>query len=622
MQIAARRQVLLGALLALVTILAYLPAIRAGFVWDDPDYVLNNQALRSTDGLGEMWTNVRSLPQWYPLVHTSFWIEYHLWGLHPLGYHLDNVLLHITAALLLWRLLRMLDVPGCYVAGAIFALHPAMVESVAWVTERKNVLSMVFYLLAARAYLRFDRDGNRRRYLLSFAFFASALLSKTVTATLPCAILLVIWWTRGRVRLRDVARLVPFFVLGVALALLTSWLERSHVGADGTRIVELDLSLLQRVFIAGRAVWFYLWKLLCPLNLTFIYPRWESVERAAPWLWTFPVALVALIGSLFALRREIGRACIVAVLFYCGTLFPALGFVNVYPMRFTFVADHFQYHASIGIIALVAAVLSRISRRLVFLIVIPLAVLTYRQARMYHSAETLWRETLTRNPRSWMVWTNLGNALAQEKRYDEAIPFHERALALAPHLDETHWNVGVGLMRKGKTDLAEQEFQDALRINPDFAPALDSLGKIAFFHRNDPKRAEELYLRALNIAPYWAELNYDYGVLLERTGRVGAAIERYRIAAASDPDMPEARYNLGSALINLKQFDEAIFNLQQAVRIDPKHARAWTNLGAAQLLSGRADDAEQSFRTALSIDPGLAAAQRGLQACRSLKSGR
>jgi hypothetical protein len=255
---------LLGAaVIACATFAVYWPAIRGDFIWDDPDYVVNNPTLRDLPGLLRIWTEPRSLPQWYPMVHTTFWIEYQLWGLNPTGYHTTNVLLHIASSLLLWKLLQVLEVPGAWLAAAIFALHPVQVESVAWITERKNVLSGFFALLATLAYLRFDRTmrrrdaaaiephnasaqlpgprsyHHRRQYAVCLALFIAALLSKSVTATLPAAILVIFWWKRGRIELRrDLLPLTPFFILGIAMGLLTAYLEHTHVGASSATIAE------------------------------------------------------------------------------------------------------------------------------------------------------------------------------------------------------------------------------------------------------------------------------------------------------------------------------------------------------------------------------------------------
>ncbi len=437
-------QIIAGvAFLLFATVVVYLPAIQAGFIWDDPEYVLHNQTLRTLDGLRQMWLVPTSLPQWYPLVHTTFWIEYHLVGTEPLLYHIDNVLLHAISCILLWRLLKKLDVPGAYFAACIFAVHPVMVESVAWVTERKNVLSLMFYLLAMRVYLfQFaptnlaptNQEGTTpdwRALALAFVFFLAALFSKTVTASFPAAILLILWWKHGRLRLRDVLPLIPFFIVAIVMGGVTGYLEKHHVGASGEITPELRLSIIQRCLIAGRAIWFYLGKLMFPHPLTFIYPRWNSIDAPTLSQWSFPAMVIVATGILLALRTRVGRGPLVAWLLFCGTLFPALGFVNVYPMRYSFVADHFQYHAAIAMIVLVASGLSYVKGRMRWAIsgalVAGLGFLTWNQAHIYKDAETLWRDTLAKNPGSWMVWTNVGNALAAQKRYDDAIPYYDQA---------------------------------------------------------------------------------------------------------------------------------------------------------------------------------------------------
>ena len=283
-----------------------------------------------------------------------------------------------------------------------FRAPPGLVESVSWITERKNVLSAVFYFAAALAYLRFvalaEPGGpNRHRrywYLGALVLFMAALLSKTVTCTLPAALLLVCWWKKGRVQRGDIFPLLPFFALGVGLGLLTAWIEKYHVGAQGA---EWSLTFADRCLIAGRALWFYAGKLVWPAHLTFIYPRWE-IDPAVWWQWLFPVAAVGVVAGLWLARRRIGRGPLVAVLFFAGTLGPALGFVNVYPMRYSFVADHFQYLACVGLITLCAAGLDRIPRVIPATLVVLLGALTWQQTGIYRNLETLWRDTLAKNP--------------------------------------------------------------------------------------------------------------------------------------------------------------------------------------------------------------------------------
>src|ERR1043166_1983285 len=351
----------IAAALAIVTILAYLPAIRSGYIWDDDKYVTKNPLLQEHGGLTRIWFEPQASPQYYPLVFTSFWIENKLWSLKPLGFHLVNVLLHAANSILVWRILKRLEVRGALVIGAIFALHPVHVESVAWVTERKNMLSGLFYLLSLRAYLRWDSQDVGRTwtgYGLSLLLFICALLSKSVTAILPAVILVILWWKHGRIAMSDIARLIPFFLVGMALALHTAWLEKHHVGAER---VDWGLSVLDRFLIAGRVPWFYLYKILWPHGLIFFYPRW-TIDAGQWWQYLFPLATLASLAILWALRKRIGRGPLAAALIFCGTLFPVLGFLPVYPMIFSWVADHFQYLASIGMIALiVSAIAARVT---------------------------------------------------------------------------------------------------------------------------------------------------------------------------------------------------------------------------------------------------------------------
>ncbi len=265
------------ALIFCATLAAYGPVYQAGLIWNDEDYVTKPE-LQSVHGLERIWFEVGATQQYYPALHSAFWVEHRLWGDAPWGYHLANVLLHALAACLLGLLLRRLAVPGAWMAGLLFALHPVCVESVAWISEEKNTLSLVFYLLAAWAYLDFDRERRWPGYFLALGLFLLAVLSKSVTATLPGALLVVLWWRRGRLTWRDAAPLAPWFAIGAADGLFTGWVERTLIGAHGT---DFDLSFAQRCLVAGRVTWFYLGKLVWPANLIFIYPRWQVSAGAA-----------------------------------------------------------------------------------------------------------------------------------------------------------------------------------------------------------------------------------------------------------------------------------------------------------------------------------------------------
>jgi hypothetical protein len=511
-----------AAVIALATLLAYIPAIRGGFIWDDPDHVINNPTLRNFSGLVEMWTNPHSLPQWYPLVHTTFWVEYHVWRLDPLGYHVVNVLMHIGVALLLWRVLLVLEVPGAWFAGAIFALHPVHVESVAWITERKNVLSGALYFLAFLSYLKWTGSPKQWKwYGAALALFVAALLSKSVTATLPAAILVIVWWKRGSIGWRDIRRLIPFFVIGIAAGLLTAHLEIERVGATGQRIAEFNLTFGQRLVIAGGAVWFYLSKLLFPWPLVFIYPKW-AIDTSS-WFWrSLPAAWIIVLVLLGHHRNRIGRGPLTAGLLFVGTLFPALGFVNVYPMRFSFIADHFQYLASAAVIALLAARISYLAaaaRAVMYSIVLCfLGVLTWNQCHIYQDSETLWRDTLAHNPRSWMVHVNLGDAVFD--RYQrtrdpaalaEAREHYLLAVKLEPDLWETNFPAGLALVAgdmKQDGAKAMQYFERTVELNPDFARGWYCIGQIYQLWGNRYKAIEN-YQKAADLGSVEARQRLD-----------------------------------------------------------------------------------------------------------------
>ena len=493
-------------MIVLVTGMAYFPALQGGFLWDDNAHV-TTPALRSLSGLSRIWFDVHATYQYYPLLHSAFWIQYQLWGDHQLGYHLVNLLLHAAAAGLVYVILRNLEIAGAYVAAAMFALHPVQVESVAWITEQKNTLSAVFYLAAMIMYLRFDAGRKRLPYALALGLFVLALLSKTVTTTLPAALLVIFWWKRGKLSWRqDVLPLVPFFIVGVAAGLFTAWAERTLIGAEGDTY---ELTALQRGLLAGRAIWFYLSKLVWPTNLIFVYPRWE-VNPSIWWQWLFPLAATLVLVVLWLLRRR-WRAPLAAWLFFTGTLFPALGFFNVYPFRYSFVADHFQYLASLGIFVPTAAVLAlagagrprqvrRLGAALSVVMLGTLAALTWRQSQMYHDIETLWHTTIDRNPTCWMAFNNLGNVLQSRGRFPEAIPLYEQALRIKPDHGPAHNNLGSALLNVGRPEEAIDHLQRALLLMPAGPQIYNNLG-FAFYQTGHLAEAIEQYQQALSLSP-------------------------------------------------------------------------------------------------------------------------
>jgi len=591
--------------LLIATLVAYSPALNGKAVWDDEAHITRPE-LRSLHGLVEIWTRPNVTQQYYPIAHTTFWLEQKFAGNGTFVYHLVNVLLHFISALLLFRILRMLEIPGAWFAAALFALHPVHVESVAWISELKNTLSGAFFLAAALAYLRFDRTRRLLFYVSAFVLFLLALGSKTTIAPLPAVLLIIFWWKRGKLSLRhDVFPLVPFFIVGIGAGLFTAWIERTHIGAEGS---DFNFSIVERCLIAGRAFWFYLSKLFWPSNLIFIYPRWQ-IHSTAWWQYAFPVAAL-LLGILLWARRKKNRGPFAAFLFYGAMLFPALGFFNAYPFIFSFVADHFQYLASIAIFALVAAGGHFLLRRrpqyhgilvgLSLMILVSLGFLTYRQSRMYKNGETLYRATLQKNPDCWMAHDNLGVVLVSKGQLDEAITHYDQAVALRPANPRSHYDLGIALRQQGKIDDAAAEYEKALELRPQYEKAHNNLGNI-LLQRGQLDDAVSHYEKALAIQPEYAEAHNNLGNALVRKELVDDAISHYEQALRIRPDYGEAHSNLGNLLVRKNKPDEAIDHYHSALNAGFNRAEVYIVLGDALLEKGDSKQAVIQYKTASDI---------------------
>ncbi len=643
------RDLLAFAFILCATLVAYLPALRGGLIWDDPNYVTRPE-LRSLHGLWRIWTDLglSATGQYYPLVHSAFWFEHVLWGDAVLGYHLTNVVLHSVAALFVILIVRRLKLPGAWLAGLIFALHPVFVESVAWITEQKNTLSGVFDLASAFTDLPFDQTRHKSKYFLALGLFALALATKTATAPLPAVLLVLLWWLRGRLQWRrDVLPMLPWFGLAVSSGLLTRYVDRVYIGAQGP---DFALSLLQHILLAGRTPWFYASKLLWPVNLIFYYPRWK-IDASEWWQYLFPAGLAAVAIALGWLARR-NRGPLAAFLIFVGTLFPVLGLLSFFYFRYSFIADHFQYLASLAIIVPVAAVLAAAAQRwkleqqwragLSAVLLACLAGLTWRQSMMYTDVETLYRETLARNPDAWLAHDNLGNILFQVPgdraeaiahfqaairanpdyweahlsmgnallempgRLDGAIAEYQTAVRLAPESVRPHTNLGNALLLAGRTEEAVAQYETALRIQPDSAAAHNDLANALTRIPGRLQDAIAQYQAAIDANPQFAEAHNNLGEILAQTpGRLPEAVAQFEAAIQVRPDYWEAHSNLGTALSQIPgRLPDAIAEYETALRIHPDSAMVHGNLGyALSHMSGRLPDAVAEYRQALQLDP-------------------
>jgi Tfp pilus assembly protein PilF len=588
------------------TCLAYTPAFRGSCLWDDDAHVTKPE-LRSAAGLYRIWFEPGATQQYYPLAHSAFWLEHKLWGDNVLGYHLANVLLHATAACLAYLLLKRLAIPGAWLAAMIFALHPLHVESVAWISEQKNTLSAVFYLAAMLTYLRFDENRNKRHYALSLTLFALALLCKTVTATLPAAIFVIFWWRRGKIAWRrDVLPLAPFFVLGFVAGLFTAWVERNFIGAQGG---EHELALLDRVLIAGRAPWFYLAKILWPANLAFIYPRW-NVDPGAVLQWLFPIATIA-VTALFVWLAMRWRTPLTCWLLFVGTLFPVLGFLNVYPFLFSFVANHFAYLASLAIVAplaaLIVAALQRKSKIwqqlgyvLCFLLIAALGIRTWQESHIYSDAATLYQTTLRRNPASWLAHNNLGFEFARQGKSQAAIEKYETALRLKPDYTVAHFNLANQLVALGDLPGAIEHYRTAISIRPGYAEAHNNLGT-AYVRQENVQAALQEFKLATQLNPSLADAYSNLGFARLKIGDTSHAIGEFRHALKLIPDFARAHKGLADAFVKNGQLQAAVAHYEQALAANSDNAELRNNLGIALASLGRVADAVKHFEAATKL---------------------
>ena len=521
---------LLALALGAVTAFVYQPVWHGGFIWDDDRYVTNNPLLTAPDGLRRIWLSLDAPSQYFPLSYTFLRLERSLWGLNPAGYHWFNILLHVGNSFLVWRVLNRLNVPGSWLAATIFALHPVQVESVAWISELKNLLMGFFFLLTLLTWIRFvDSDGGQRPifYFAALLCYCLALAAKSTACTLPAALLLILWWKKKPINARAIIEVVPFLVLAFGAGLVAMWWERYH---QGTQVL-VSLGPLERLLIASRAIWFYLSKIFWPSNLTFLYPQWkiDLFDFTAYWWLALSGAAVALV---YFGRRIFGRGIEVALLFFVATLLPLLGFIMLYTFRYSFVADHYQYLACIGPIALASAGFIKFVDRIgnaqwaawsgAFAIVACLSVLTFRQSGTYRDIETLWRSTIAKDPGSWMAYNNLGVVQLEKGDADAAIEKYRRSLELHPAYPEALYNLGSALLQKGDIDQAIMLCEEALKLQPNDVDAHVVLGN-ALMARQDVDRAITHYRQALKLRPSDPNAHHNLGVALQQQGKTEEA---------------------------------------------------------------------------------------------------
>ncbi len=646
-----------------IALIAFGPSLGGRLLWDDPAHVTIPD-LQSWSGLWRILTRIGTTQEYYPFLHGAFWVEHRIWGDNLPLYHLLNICLHAGSACLLALLLRRIWTRPTVLAGTearlmpagaewfaalLFAVHPVTVESVAWITEQKNTLSVFFYLLAALLYLRFDDERRGRDYALALGAFFVALGAKTATITLPAALLVVVWWRNGRVQWRrDVIPLLPWFALALAAGLVTVQVETNYVGAKGAAYA---LTFGERLMLAPRIVWFYIEKDLWPRDLLFFYPRWNVPAEAWSW-WAYALATIAvtLVLAAWAFARQV-RGPLAAWLLFLGAMFPVIGFFNVFAFVFSYVADHFQYMPCLTFVAAattaVACVISRFPARSVRLtavvaglVVVSFAVQTHRLSALYQNNETLFGHVAAQNPDAWMAHQVLATTYAKSGRSAEAmaqyrevirinpaypdayhglaieigkdparraesLALYEKSLALRPHYLEAHYNYGLALaMDPARRGEAIEHLKVATGLKPSFTEAQVALANLLAKDRATLPEALEHLETALRFTPKSGAIHRDYGDVLARAGRLPDAVQEYETALRLNEQDAEAHFHLADVLASRPgRAAEALPHYESALRLNPKLVEAHAHLAGVLAGQGRLDEAVTHVEAALKLKP-------------------
>ncbi|HTL30864.1 MAG TPA: tetratricopeptide repeat protein [Tepidisphaeraceae bacterium] len=621
----------------MATFIVYFPAIRGGEIWDDAPNVTQNPLLHNVRGLAEMWTNFRSMPAYYPVTHTSWWIDYQLFGLDLRFYHIENIAMHAVSSVLIWLALRRLSVPGAWLAAALWALHPIHVESVAWITERKNTLSVLLYLISFHCYVRASgmrrggwgfrvqgsekepglnpepRTLNPRWYIASLFFFAIALPAKTPVVTLPAAILLAWWYLRGgephfwpATFRRELVRMIPFFVLGLCMGVATVLIEQHHTGAKGPLFT---FSPLQRLVLIGRSFWFYAWKVIWPANFNFIYPRWNIPQGVTIQI-LFPLAALGLMLALICLRKKIGRGPAAAILFFAGTALPALGIAPIFFHRYSLVSDHFAYLCNLGILVLVAYAIVRLLRSqpialyaVAGIALVGVSIQSIKQTFLYKDNFTMWSDVLQKNPSAWLARGNLAREMHALGRHEKEGQLLAEEYKAAPDEVEVALGYANYLATHGHFAESPPFFERAIELKPDYLNTYGFYGR-ALSSNGRTDDAIKLYQDTLAKHPEWEAGWIDLAEIFEQIGKPERAADLYAKAIAANPQTVGARVNLANLYLKVGNLQRALNLLNEAATLANDDPDIHNRYGLVLLQIGQYPAAIEQFQRMVDLTRG------------------
>jgi tetratricopeptide (TPR) repeat protein len=585
----------------------YAPAFHGDWIWDDYGYLASHLHLQNPTELWKTWFAPGSLEDYYPVESAVLLVQWHLWHNATLGYHLTNAFLHVVNALLIWRLLGRIGLRHAWLGGLIFAIHPIAVDSVAWIVELKNTLSLPPLLLAMIVYVDYEDFKRDQDYFLALGLFLLSMLCKASVMMFPAVILLYVWWKRGRIGRDDLKATIPFFLISLLLGLLTACLQHQG-GVPATAIAGGS----SRIATVGWEMVYCFSKVLYPGNLLPIDPSGLVVSPTwfdlLPWL-----MLVTLLGLLWFNRYGWGRHLVLGIGFFLLNLVPVFAFALMNASTMIWTVDHVVYLPVIGLIGLAVAgwglLLDRLSASfrlfvlgMTAMVLALLAWQSHSYAKIYLNEETFWRYTIQYNPGSVVAHDNYGSYLFRYGRLTEAEEQLQRAIQIDPAYYPTYHNLGLLLQEKGHFTEAEAQYEKAVGMNPNFADPQNNLGMVLTkMGRLD--EAIEHFNAYLRLVPNDTEVHYNLANTLAMAGRLPEAMEQYEEALKLNPDFAEAHYSLGNALVQSSQLSEAATQYEQALRIKPAYADAHTNLGNALLQLGQVPEAIAQYEEALKLTP-------------------
>jgi Tfp pilus assembly protein PilF len=562
-------------ILLCLPIIVLFPGLTGDFIWDDYTLLVDNPLIKASDGIFQFFFSSKA-HDYFPLFSASFWIEWRLFGLNPVGYHIITLLFHITNAFLIWLILHRLSIPGSWLAALLFAIHPVNVESAVWISEQKNTLSMFFFLLTIFYYIKFLENNKTRTLVISVFLFLLASLSKTAVVMTPVFLLFLTWWKKGSFSIKDGFKISPFFLLSFVFGLITLWFQHE-------RVIDIDIvrddSFLSRFIIAGFAFWFYIGKAVFPHDLLFVYPFFKADIASLYSYIPMTLVLVLLLAVLF-LKGKYMHHIRLTIWYIFLMIFPVLGFLNIYFMRYSHVSDHWQYFSIIGIITVICSVGTQIINRIKIpysgivissIIVMTFSVYSNRQSRIYKNMEVLWQDTITRNPTAWMAHYNLGNICKDRKDFKKALDLYHATIALKPDHYSALNNIGFIYFQNKNLDSAAFYFSQSVKVQPMYYRSHQNLG-LCYYEMVRYAESLNEFIQVKKLKPDLKDIDN----VINQVFTIGISFYQNRIQA------------------NMKSIDDYI------------------NLATLYELSGNKDRAKEYFNEALKNEPGNEAVRQKL----------